>query len=65
MGKYKLHKIGEFKVENKFLFMPLSLGGKAKWLQYAKIKYIYVAYFTKSYNKESRKYGWIPIEWVE
>lgn len=55
-------KLGTIKIKDVFLIVPMTIGDETRWLEYAKIKYMYK--FKWSWYGTIIT-GWDVIEWLD
>ena len=57
--KNKTYKVGDTKIVNKFLWLPLSINGETRWLERASYKATY-----KLTGYDYPELEPIPVEWI-
>lgn len=64
----KKNYLGDEKIVKKFLIFPLTIDRETRWLEVAKIKYLYVKKYTYYYYNELIKvypyYKWEPVAFM-
>ena len=57
-------KIGDVKQKVKFLMFPKILEDELRWLEFAKIEYVYSSYL-ESYDKTPNEgHKWVAVSWI-
>jgi len=56
------YKLGDTKIVEKFLTLPLTIGNEKRWLETCRYKVrCWRIYREGNYTK----YGWAPVEWID
>ena len=64
----KKNNPGDEKIVKKFLIFPFTIDGETRWLEVAKIKYLYVKKYSYDYYNELIQvypyYKWEPVAFL-